>query len=61
MSLTETMYRTGRVYRWWNCLTGADRRRISATVNAETMSGVHDGCHALSPDEAIARLKEVRR
>lgn len=58
---SEAMYWTGYVYRWWNYLTGEDCRRISATANAETMFGVYDGYHTLSPDEAVARLKEERQ
>ena len=57
----EAMYWTGYVYRWWNYVTGEDSRQISATANAETMFGVYAGYHTLSPDEAIARLKEEAR
>ena len=57
----EALYWTGYVYRWWNYVTGENCRQISATANAETMFGVYDGYHTLSPDEAISRLKEEAR
>ena len=57
----EAMYWTGYVYRWWNYVTGENNRQISAMANAETMFGVYDGYHTLSPDEAISRLKEEAR
>lgn len=56
----EALYWTGYVYRWWNYVTGESCPAISAIANAADMFGVWAGYHTLSPDEAIARLKEPK-
>lgn len=54
----EALYWAGYVYRWWGFVTGESCTQISAVANAEDMFGSWAGYHTLSPDEAIAQLKE---
>ncbi|WP_281791412.1 hypothetical protein [Faecalibaculum rodentium] len=55
----EMMYWTGYLYRYWHYLTGEVSKDIYRQADAETMNTSWIGFHALDPEMAVERFKEM--